>query len=335
MALNPAIAFVLLPMGALCARAKREPLRSLLSDTLGGVVARRLIPAAFLVPLLAGKLQIVGAKLGLYDPEFGLAVLVLINILVFNILIWWCANAMRISDVRRRISEEALRNSDERNRAIMEQSAEGIFLVDLDTKKLVDANLALERMLGYARGEARDKSVYDIVDDTPESIDARLKRMIESDAPLHGQRRYKRKDGSTIDVETSAGVISFGGRRVVCSAVHDITERKKAEEALNAERNLLRTLIDNIPDSIFIKDASGRYITANLAQARFAGVERPEQIVGKTVFDLYPPDVAKVYDNYDRAVLGSGKPLLAHEEFLTDSQGNPQWALVSKIPVFD
>jgi PAS domain S-box-containing protein len=217
----------------------------------------------------------------------------------------------------------------------MEQAAEGIMLVDLDSKKLIDANIALERLLGYSHGEARDKSVFDIVDDTPESISARMLKMAETDAPLHGRRRYKRKDGSTVEVETSAGMICFGGRRVVCSAVHDITERKKAEEALNAERNLLRTLIDNIPDSIFIKDASGRYITANIAQARFAGVASPEQIVGKTVFDLYSSDVAKVYDNYDRAVLASGKPLLGHEEFLTDSQGNPQWALVSKIPIFD
>ena len=179
---------------------------------------------------------------------------------------------MRDSDVRRRLSEEALRNSDERNRAIMEQSAEGIFLVDLDSKHIIDANPALERLLGYAHGEILNKKVYDLVDAAPQNIDARMQMMVDTGKPLLGERRYRCKDGSFIEVETSAGVISYGGRRVVCSAVHDITERKQAEEALNAERTLLRTLIDNIPDSIFIKDAECRYITCNLAHAQFRGI---------------------------------------------------------------
>jgi two-component system NtrC family sensor kinase len=136
-------------------------------------------------------------------------------------------------------------------------------------------------------------------------------------------------------VETSAGMIAYGGRRVVCSAVHDITERKAAEEALVNERTLLRTLIDNIPDSIFIKDADRRYITCNLAHARFAGMSSPLQIVGKSVFDLHPREVAEKYDELDRQVLATGKPLLSHEEFLIDSKGHRQWALVSKIPIFD
>jgi PAS domain S-box-containing protein len=335
MALNTAVTFVVLSIGMLCARPEREPMRSLLSDTLGGVVARRLVPAAFLVPLLAGKLQVFGVRFGLYYPEFGMAVLVIVNILAFNILIWWCANAMRVSDVRRRISEEALRNSDERNRAIMQQAAEGIFLVDLESKRILDANTALERLLGYGHGEITNKRVYDLVTDPPEVIDERMQKMAETNTPLHAERRYRRKDGSLVEVETSAGMISYSGRRVVCSAVHDITERKAAEEALNTERTLLRTLIDNIPDSIFIKDTERRYITCNVAHARFAGLASPRDIVGKTVFDLHPRQIAERYDERDRILLETGKPVIAHEESITDSSGEQQWALVSKIPVFD
>ena len=335
MALNTAVTFVVLSIGILCARPEREPLRSLLSDTLGGVVARRLVPAAFLVPLIAGKLQVFGAKFGLYYPEFGVAVLVLINILAFNILIWWCANAMRVSDVRRRISEEALRNSDERNRAIMQQAAEGIFLLDTETSRILDANASLERLLGFGRGEIVNQQIYALIDDTPEQIDHRMKLMAELHKPIQGERRFRRKDGSLGEVEIYAGLISYSGRRVICSTVHDITERKVAEEALTAERSLLRTLIDNIPDSIFIKDADRRYITCNLAHARFAGLAAPRDIVGKTVFDLHPKEIAQKYDQLDRSVLETGKPVVAQEEFLTDTQGQGQWALVSKIPVFD
>jgi PAS domain S-box-containing protein len=193
----------------------------------------------------------------------------------------------------------------------------------------------MENLLGYRHGEIRDKLVFDLIDDTTESISARMQRMADTDKPLHGQRRYRRKDGSIVEVETSAGVISWGGRRVVCSAVHDITERKRAEEALMAERTLLRTLIDNIPDSIFIKDADRRYVACNVAHAKFAGVGSPYQIVGKTVFDLHPREVAERYDELDRQVLETGRAVLGHQETLVNSSGETQWALVSKIPVFD
>jgi PAS domain S-box-containing protein len=113
------------------------------------------------------------------------------------------------------------------------------------------------------------------------------------------------------------------------------SRRQSSEGKLSKERNLLRSLIDNVPDSIFIKDATGRYITCNLAHARFAGLTGPEEIAGKTVFDLHPPDIAKIYSGNDRAVMDGGQTLLGREEYLTDSHGQPQWAVVSKIPLFD
>jgi PAS domain S-box-containing protein len=335
MALNSALLFTMLSVGFLCSRRDREPVATATSTSLGGSIARRLIPAAFVIPLLLGLATLGGERIGLFDESFAMPFRLVLNILVFNLLVWWLARVMHKADVRRKVAEEVMRASEERNRAVMEQAAEGIFLVDLESKRLIDANHALERILGYERGEARGLSVYDLVNDTPAGIDVRLKAMAESGQQLHGRRRYKRKDGSLIEVETSAGVISFGGRKVVCSAVHDITEQKKAEEALNTERNTLRTLIDNIPDSIFIKDADGRYMTSNIAHARFAGAADPEKLRGKSVFDLHPPEVAQPYADSDRRILDSGKPMLNREEFITDSEGNHQWAMVSKIPLLD
>ena len=61
----------------------------------------------------------------------------------------------------------------------------------------------------------------------------------------------------------------------------------------------------------------------------------PRDIVGKTVYDLHPREIAEKYDRLDRKVLQTSEPVLAQEELLTDSRGDPQWALVSKIPTFD
>lgn len=289
MALNSTICFVLLSIGLLCARPRREPMVSLLSDTLGGVVARRLVPAAFLIPLLAGRLQIMGAKLGLYSPDFGLAVLVLINILAFNILIWWCANAMRSSDLRRRITEEVLRGSEERHRAITEQAAEGIYLVDLETKRIVDSNAAMERLLGYTHGEAESKTVYDFVADDPANVDARLAAISTTHGPMHGQRQYRRKDGSLIDIESSATIISYGGRQVACTVAHDITDRKQAEAALRSSELRLRLIIETANDAFVAMDADGIIVDFNPQAERTFGWKRDEAMGRALAQTIIPP----------------------------------------------
>ena len=131
----------------------------------------------------------------------------------------------------RKRAENELRESAERHRAITEQLAEGIYLVDLDTKQIVEANPAIERLLGYQPGEMKTRKVYDLVHDTPEHVDARLLVLAEAPIPLHGERLYRRKDGSAVHVESSASVITFAGRQVACTVVHDITERKGARSA--------------------------------------------------------------------------------------------------------
>jgi PAS domain S-box-containing protein len=247
MALNTAVAFALLCLGMLAARPTREPVRSLVSDTLGGTMARRLVPAALIVPLLVGWLILRGARIGFYDTESGIALFVLANVIVFNLLIWWCARIVHASDTHRRLSQDVLRQNEERHRAVMEQAAEGIYLVDLDTKRILDSNAAMDRLLGYERGGSLRRTVYDLVDDTKEGVDERLRKLTEAmGTPLHGERQYRRKDGSHIDVEVSATVIAYGGRRVACTVVHDITARKQAEYELQEKHRQLEATLEQL-----------------------------------------------------------------------------------------
>lgn len=250
MALNTALAFAVLCAGLLCARPGREPVFTFVSDTLGGTLARRLAPAALAVPALLGWLVLHGARIGFYDSEAGLALFVLANVIIFNLLIWWCAHVVHASDAHRRLSQDVLRQNEERHRAVMEQAAEGIYLVDLSTKRVLDSNAALERLLGYADGESLTKTVYDFVDDTPAGVDERLRVLADSTAPLHAEREYRRKDGSHIDVEVSATVISYGGRRVACTVVHDITARKRAERDLQEKNRLLEEAVRSERDAL-------------------------------------------------------------------------------------
>jgi len=122
---------------------------------------------------------------------------------------------------------------------------------------------------------------------------------------------------------------------VFCSLLGNIVERKRAEADLAQERNLLRTLIDHLPDNIFVKDTHSRMILDNAAHRSLLGAERLEAVVGKTDFDFFGPELATQYFTDEQAILQSGQPLINREEPTVDSTGKPHWLLTTKVPLQD
>lgn len=120
----------------------------------------------------------------------------------------------------------------------------------------------------------------------------------------------------------------------IVGVARDVTDRQKAEAKLEEERNLLRTLIDNLPDHIYVIDEQGRHISANAVHLQFVGVGLND-VIGKTVFDLYPPEVAGKYHAENQHVLQTGLPTFNREDLVIDAQGNRRWFLVSEIPLRD
>jgi PAS domain S-box-containing protein len=104
---------------------------------------------------------------------------------------------------------------------------------------------------------------------------------------------------------------------------------------LAAERHLLRTLIDNMPDAIYAKDGASRYILVNLATAAGVGAT-PAEMLGRTVFDYYPPEQAQRFFDDDREVMRSGRALIGREEPALDrTTGAQRWLLTTKVPLRD
>src|SRR5206468_12199495 len=101
---------------------------------------------------------------------------------------------------------------------------------------------------------------------------------------------YQKKDGSVIDVEVSWHRLNFSGRPAKLVLANDVTERQRAEEALAAERNLLRTLIDELPDRIYVKDTESRFLLNNKSHIAALGAESQEDMLGKTDFDFRPAE---------------------------------------------
>ena len=139
----------------------------------------------------------------------------------------------------RRKAEDALSRSEILYRSVVEQAAENIFLVDVETKRILEANDALSRSLGYAPEELKRMTLYDIIAHDRNSIDRNVKRVVEAGRCFIGERQYLRKDGSLVDVEVNVSVIPYEGRDALCIVAHDVTERKRAEENLRRSLSAL------------------------------------------------------------------------------------------------
>ncbi|MEO8356444.1 MAG: PAS domain S-box protein [Chloroflexota bacterium] len=109
--------------------------------------------------------------------------------------------------------------------------------------------------------------------------------------------------------------------------------RQQVEDELKAERNLLRTLIDNLPDRIYVMDNDGRKTISNTADWKASGGQTMEDVIGRTDFDTYPPDLAEQFWQVDRAVIDSGQPVIDYEEPGLDFEGNRVSILTTKIPL--
>lgn len=178
-----------------------------------------------------------------------------------------------------------LKESEERYRAVVEQAAEGILLVDVDTKRVLEANAAYQDLLGYSLEEILQLSLYDLVPYPEESMDCYVRQVLEQKSCVSGQRRHRRKDGSLVDVEVSANLISYGSRETICIVVRDITERKQTEEI----RARLAAIVEFSDDAIISKTLDGTITSWNHGAQRIYGYSSKE-IVGKPVSVLVPTD---------------------------------------------
>jgi PAS domain S-box-containing protein len=108
---------------------------------------------------------------------------------------------------------------------------------------------------------------------------------------------------------------------------------REAHSVQEAERNMLRALIDNMPDFMYVKDLESRFIVANAHAARKVGEDSPEKLLGSTDFDFYPREIASAYFEDEQNVMRSGQPLYNREEVILDSAGNINHILTTKVPL--
>lgn len=238
-----------------------------------------------------------------------------------------------ISDRKQALS--ALRESEDKFRTLAESSPYAIMIYQDD--RWVYTNAAGEKLSGYSAEELYQMNFWDIATGDYRDL-IRLRgqtRQSGKQATPSYEFRITTKSGEEKWVYLSGSSLLFKGRFAGIVSVIDITERKKAEEAMHREQKILRTLIDNLPDSIYFKDINGRKIVANRADLNLMGLEKETDALGKTDVEMLGHDAGVKGYNDDLQVINSGIPLLNSEHEITGPDGRIHWMLTSKIPLHD
>jgi PAS domain S-box-containing protein len=195
-------------------------------------------------------------------------------------------------------------------------------------------NLSSVILLGVIRSTMIHKLITELIYHEDQGIYHQTrKQLLETRKTQSCELRMNRHDGSQVWVYLNlTAATNHSGMAEIRLALSDISERKQNEESLDAKRNLLRTLLDLLPSSVFVKDCQSRYLLANAACARAIGADSPELLIGKTDADFFPPKIAGEYRNDELEVL-MGHHSLDKEQKSYLKNGDPQVLLVSKVPL--
>lgn len=242
-----------------------------------------------------------------------------------------------------KIAEEktaALKARESMFSAITQAANDGIILTDSEGK-IIFLNPAASELLGYAPGDVINKKFTDFL--TEDETGLRIKEIASSilregvkAAPKEMFESWIRsKNGDRIPVEISLSAIMLEEKWSMVVIAHDITERKNAQEKLQRERLLLRTLIDNLPVVIYAKDEKARKTIANRLDVEIIGAKDESEIIGKDDFDLFPKELAEKFYADDMTVIKEGKPVINREEIVIEKSGRQRLLLTTKIPLKD
>lgn len=261
----------------------------------------------------------------------------------------------------RKKAEQALLDSEEMFRELAENIHEVFWLKAPNAEDFLYVSPAFEQVWGRTR-----KSIYQnplsrleaIHPDDLEPSRLMYTRQMQGEE-IEQEYRIRTPDGQekwlrsrTFPIRNREGQLFR-----IAGISEDVTERKRHEEELvrarkeaeaansqlsaqhailDSERKILRAIMDNVPDLMFVKDAAGKFVVANPALAKQAGVEKPEDMIGKSDFDFFPADLAQSFHEDDQRLIDSGQPIFDREEMVgMDETNQPRYALTTKVPLFD
>ena len=216
--------------------------------------------------------------------------------------------------IERLRAAEALRHSEQNYREVFNATSEAIFIHDADTGAILEVNQTTLDLFGYTREEALALNVVDLSAQrrpfTQEEAVGRIRRAIEA-GPQAFEWRSRRQGGAEFWTEVTLRRALIGGHERVLAVVRDISDRKRAEEALNLSEERFRSMVQQSYDFITILDAKGTITYATPTAGRALGYGTGG-LIGRSGFELiHPDDLPVVREAFQRTIQGTttGRPI--------------------------
>lgn len=247
--------------------------------------------------------------------------------------------AVDITESRRMV--EALRASEEKNRLIIDTALDAV--VTLDRQGVITGwNRQAELTFGWSMAEATGRKLSSLLsaESAVEAGTTGLEGLLRRQERLGGNRRLEvtavRRDGLAFPMELTLAAMPTGEGYTYSAFMRDISEARQVQEALQEQQSLLANIISTLPLFVFWKDRSSRYVGCNPAFAKVAGLATPEEIRGKTDYELpWSRTEAETFVASDQAVMSSGVALIGAKELHPLPQGQFRHVEISKIPLRD
>ena len=233
-------------------------------------------------------------------------------------------------------TETALRESQAKFSKLFLASPTAICLTSLAEGRFIEVNDAYVNLMGWPREELIGHTSLELgmwVD--PQLRQPELVNLVKHGVFHDHGVNLRTKSGRLLTIRLAGGLVTIKDETCALVSMEDITAQKQAEEAIRQERALLRTVIDSLPDAVYLKDIQGRKTLANRVDLQNIGVTSEDEVLGKTDWEVFQKEAALNATADDQTVLQSGQPILNHEELLTNLRGEQHWLLTSKMPYRD
>ena len=325
--LQTALAWMALSLGMCTAHPDFGLVAVLASARSGGVMARRLLPAAVVGPVLLGWLRLEGERASLFGAPFGESLLVISTVTLLFMVTALTATGLNRLDAQREEAIASLEHREAHQHSILDAALDGVVSID-EAGLITYWNPQAERIFGWSSKEAVGQELAELV--MPEEFKARhrrgLERFLATGEGAILDRAVEvtglRRDGSTVPVEIRVRALREGGSWWFNAFVADLTDRKRGEAALLASQQRVNRLLESNIIGILFTDRGGRVVEANDAFLQMVGYTRDDVVSGQVRWNLMTPPA--YWDANARATeqLESSGVAVAREQEFIRKDGN-------------
>lgn len=270
-------------------------------------------------------------KNGTHFPvELSISIFRMNGALVMFVLVW--------DITERKKQENRLKESEKKYHGLFEYTTDGIFVLDA-RGGILDVNTRMCEILDVTKSSILNKNLFNTDLLTARSLPIVIQEfelLLSEKVAASFATEVKNRQGGILDVEISSFFLVKKDNEVdnFVLIVRDITARNEAETKRACEHELLKTLMDALPDSVYFKDDQHRFILVNKAKAEQSNVS-PEMMVGKTDFDFFSSEVAQRIVDDENAIMRSGQSMINKLEHVSREDGSERCMSITKIPRYN